>query len=91
MAAPSRWPDPFDPANDPWWRTHDRIEAIASHAATIAVAARAALAQLRSGDNADLADLADALDRWRWTRDSLDLAAQPATLLDPRFDPGTAR
>jgi hypothetical protein len=91
MAAASRWPDPYDPANDLWWRTHDRIEAIASDAATITDAARAALAQLRGGHDADLDDLADRLDRWWWTRDSLDLAAERATLLDPRYDPGTDR
>lgn len=84
MAAPSRWPDPYDPAGDLWWPTHDRIEAIASDAARIAVAARVALARLRGGHDADLHDLADRLDRWRWTRESLDL-------LDPRLDLGADR
>ena len=89
MAAPSRWPDPYDPAGDDlWWPTHDRIEAIASDAARIAVAARAALAKLRAGHGPDLDDLADLLDHWWWSRDSLDLAAQRAILLDPSFDSG---
>lgn len=91
MAAPSRWPDPYDPAGDLWWPTHDRIEAIASDAARIAEAARVALARLRAGHNPDLDGLADRLDRWRWTRDSLDLAAQRGVLLDPHVDLGAHR
>lgn len=93
MAA-SRWPDPADATNDLWWRTHDRLEVIASDAARIAIAAHAALAGLHGGHDADLAnldDLADRLDRWWWTRDTLDLAAERAVLLDPRCDPGADR
>ena len=78
MAAATRCPDPYDTAGDPWWRTHDCVEAIAGDAARIAAAARAALVRLRAGHNADLDDLADRLDRWSWTRDALDLTTDHA-------------
>lgn len=83
-------PDPFDPANDPWWRLHDALDAIASDAARITRAASAARARLRAGSDPQLDDLAEALDRWLWDRRTL---GQDAGRVQrhSRPDPGNAR
>jgi hypothetical protein len=71
-------PDPYDPANDTWWRAYDCLDTIAADAATIAVAARAAHARFRAGHDPQLDALIEALDRWRWDRAALDVLDEHA-------------
>jgi hypothetical protein len=68
-------PDPYDPAHDGWWQAHDRLEVIASDAASIAAAARAARAAFCAGGSPHLDVLAQRLNHWRWDRRSLDVVA----------------